>query len=176
MHVLHWIAIEAEDREEAFGSVQTLFEPSDEGYRMADWSDWHVVGGGRWSDSQYHDSPDMIISYATDPDKFNETIEGVRKSRINEMNNLIGKINTDKFVSDMVEYISNGGELPDDIKYDLNSYYIRNASKLLAGHYYYDSYFFDGVETSANLRYLMDRLDNPERAKVQYLVPIDFHF
>jgi hypothetical protein len=49
MHTLHYFIVEAPDKEEAFSEVSALLEPSDDtGYSFPEWSDWHVVGGGRW--------------------------------------------------------------------------------------------------------------------------------
>ncbi len=177
MHTLHYIAVEAQDIEEAFSNVQAFLEPSDDtGFRNCDWSDWHVVGGGRWSDSQYEDSSNMIISYAQDPDKFNKTIQDIVDLRIKETRATADRINFDKFNSDVNAYIDNGGELPDDNRFDLNSYYVQTISKLLSGVWIPDSFFFDQKEYTADFRYVKERIDNPDTAMLQFLVPVDFHF
>jgi hypothetical protein len=177
MHTLHYIAVEAQDMEEAFSDVQAFLEPSEEtGFRNCDWSDWHVVGGGRWSESQYEDSSNMIISYAEKPEEFNKIIDGIVKYRIENANQYLTKIKLDKFTSDIVEYISNSGELPDDSRFDFNNYYINTMCKLMSGEWIPDSAFFDKKEYTADLRYLRERLDKPETAMLQFLVPVDFHF
>ena len=177
MHTLHYIAVEAQDMEEAFSDVQAFLEPSEEtGFRNCDWSDWHVVGGGRWSESQYEDSSNMIISYAEKPEEFNKIIDGIVKYRIENANQYLNKIKLDKFTSDIVEYISNSGELPDDSRFDFNNYYINTMCKLMSGEWIPDSAFFDKKEYTADLRYLRERLDKPETAMLQFLVPVDFHF
>lgn len=176
MHTLHYIAVEADSKQEAFESVQVFLEPSEEGYRQADWSDWHVVGGGRWnsSGSQYDDSSSDVISYAEDTEKWNEAIEGIRKSRINEMNTCLERMDTDKFKSDIVDYISEGGDVTDDIMFNMNSYYMRKPTQLLSGYWIPESYFYDSVYGSASFRNLNERVkESPEN---QYLVPVDFHF
>jgi hypothetical protein len=177
MHTLHYIAVEAQDMEEAFSDVQAFLEPSEEtGFRNCDWSDWHVVGGGRWSESQYEDSSNMIISYAEKPEEFNKIIDGIVKYRIENANQYLNKIKLDKFTSDIVEYISNNGELPDDSRFDFNNYYINTMCRLMSGEWIPDSAFFDKKEYTADLRYLRERLDKPETAMLQFLVPVDFHF
>jgi len=177
MHTLHYIAVEAQDMEEAFSDVQAFLEPSEEtGFRNCDWSDWHVVGGGRWSESQYEDSSNMIISYAEKPEEFNKIIDGIVKYRIENANQYLTKIKLDKFTSDIVEYISNSGELPDDSRFDFNNYYINTMCKLMSGEWIPDSAFFDKKDYTADLRYLRERLDKPETAMLQFLVPVDFHF
>lgn len=177
MHTLHYIAVEAQDIEEAFSDVQAFLEPSEEtGFRNCDWSDWHVVGGGRWSESQYEDSSNMIISYAEKPEEFNKIIDGIVKYRIENANQYLTKIKLDKFTSDIVEYISNNGELPDDSRFDFNNYYINTMCRLMSGEWIPDSAFFDKKDYTADLRYLRERLDKPETAMLQFLVPVDFHF
>lgn len=178
MHTLHYIAVEAESKEEAFQKVVDELEPTDYG-RVVEWSDWHVVGGGRWNSdhsNQYNDSSNDIISYKEDKQKFLEAIDGVRKARIQEMNRNLDKINVDKFISDVVDYISNGGELDDDDRYDMNSYYISSAAKMMRNYWTPDSYFFDLTYGSAGIQNLLARLDNEEASGLQYLVPVDFHF
>jgi hypothetical protein len=174
MHTLHYFAVEAEDNQEAFEIVQSRLS-SEDGEKFVDWSDWHVVGGGRWSQSQYEDSSDMVVSYQTAPDKFNEIIEGIKKSRIAEMNRYMEQMNHDKFVSDCVDYISNSG-IPNDERFDLNSYYFKKAGDMLMDYYTPDSYFYDLVEYTAHMGYLPQRLDNNDKATLQFLVPVDFHF
>ena len=175
MHTLHWWAVEAEDKQEAFGIVKDRLI-NDDGSNFVEWSDWHVVGGGRWSNSQYEDSSDMVISYNDEPDKFKETIEGCKKARIYQMNDYLTRIDTDKFISDMVDYISNSGVPDNSQRFDLNSFYVKNAGDLLSDYYTSDSYFYDYVEYTAHMGYVQERLDNPDKKMLQFLVPIDFHF
>jgi hypothetical protein len=178
LHTLHHIAVEADSSEEAFDIVQTELES--EG-NFADWSDWHVVGGGRWSESQYADSPDEIISYEETPDKFMEALARSLKNRQEEMNHCLGSMDTDKFISDIVDFISEGGD-QNHSPYSMNNYYIRKASEMLSEYYTSDSYFFDLGEPSIDgvystqSKYLRERLADPDKAKRQFLVPVDFHF
>lgn len=174
MHVLHYFAVQAEDNKEAFDLVQSRLSYED-GEKFVEWSDWHVVGGGRWSQSQYEDTSDTVISYATDPEGFNKAIEGIQKSRIDEMNRYLEQIDTDKLKSDIVDYISNSG-IPNDERFDLNSYYFRKIGSMLMDYYIPESYFYDLAEYTAHLGYLKERLDNPETAQLQFLVPVDFHY
>jgi hypothetical protein len=175
MHTLHWWAVEAEDKEEAMSIVSSRLI-NDDGANFVEWSDWHVVGGGRWSDSQYEDSSSMVISYAEEPAKFNETIQQCKQGRINEMNHMLTRIKPDKFISDIVDYISNSGMPSDGQRFDMNSYYVRKAGELLQDNYTCDSYFYDMVEYTAHMGYIQERLDNPAQSMRQFIVPVDFHF
>ena len=172
MHTLHYWLVEAEDREDSRAIVTDRLI-SEEGDKFVGWSDWHVVGGGRWSDSQYEDSSSMIVSYSEQPDKFKEVLEGVKTARVREMQDLMSQINLDKFSSDMVDYISNNASLED--KFQMNSWYINKATDLMSESYNPNSYFYDLIEYTANMDYIQNHIDN-KNSKMLFLVPIDFHY
>lgn len=185
MHTLHYIAVEAESKQEAFDKVVVSLLPNDDGYRLADWSDWHVVGGGRWSsavqkskdfmDSYANDNTD-VIGYTENKEKFEKAIEGVLKWRSETMNRNLSEIKTDKFISDIVDYISDGSSgkwYSDNL---MNNYTIKQTVDMILGSYIPDSGFYDSVDNTPEIGYLKERLDNPEQAPLQYLVPVDFHF
>jgi len=178
LHTLHWIATKAKDRQEAFDIVTVSLMKNSDGNHMADWSDWHVVGGGRWSDSSYENSSDMIISYAEKPDEFKKTIEDIKRYRINYMNDKLIKLDTafDNLKSDVVDYISNDCKLHDKRQFDFSRWEITEAINMLNSIWTCDSSFFDHNEFTSSLQYLEERLDKPEEAALQYLVPVDFHF
>jgi hypothetical protein len=173
MHTLHYWLVEAEDREDSRAIVTNRLI-SDDGESFVEWSDWHVVGGGRWSDSQYEDSSSMIISYAEQPDKFKEVLESIKTARVKEMQECLYKINTDKFTSNMVDYISNNAFL-DVERFDMNHYYIKHAIDLLTERYSPESYFYDLIGYTANMEYIQEHIDKKNPAML-FLVPIDFHF
>jgi hypothetical protein len=58
----------------------------------------------------------------------------------------------------------------------MNTYSIKEAAQMLMGSWVPDSGVYDIVEYIAELTYLQERLDKPEQAVRQYLVPVDFHF
>lgn len=177
MHTLHWWAVLAEDEEQAFHEVTGRLINED-GTNWIDWSDWHVVGGGRWNPEgdPYQNSQSMIVSYEKNPEKFKEILEGCKTARKDEMNRCLSEIKTDKFVSDIVDFISNGGVAQDELRFSMNNYYIRNATDLLQDSYTPNSFFYDLAEHSASLQYVQERLDKPTPDLLDFLVPIDFHF
>lgn len=173
MHTLHWWAVKAEDEQEAFGAVKERLI-NDDGTNWVEWSDWHVVGGGRWSESAYNDSSDMIVSYAKQPDKFKEILESCKKARVDEMNTVMARVDIDKFTSNMVDYISNNASLGKE-RFDMNQYYIKIACDLMDERYTSNSYFYDYIEYTPNMEYIEEALDKDDN-KMLFLVPIDFHF
>jgi hypothetical protein len=177
MHTLHYWTIEAEDKEQAFQEVKDRLI-NDDGTNWIEWSDWHVVGGGRWNSEgdPYQDNDNMIVSYQDEPEKFKQILEGCKTARKDEMNRCLSEIKTDKFVSDIVDFISNGGVAQDELRFSMNNYYIRNATDLLQDNYTPNSFFYDLTEHSASLQYVYERLDRKPVGLIQFLVPIDFHF
>jgi hypothetical protein len=185
MHTLHYIAVEANSKQEAFDKVVVSLQPNEDGYRIGDWSDWHVVGGGRWStnaqtskdfmDSYNNDSTD-VISYAENKEKFQEVTKKILRFRSQNMNRNIVEIKTDKFISQMVDYASEGGRGAWNGDTLMNVYSIKQAAEMLMGSWTCDSGFYDLQEHVSEFEYLNERLDKPEQSALQYLVPVDFHF
>lgn len=185
MHTLHYIAVEADSKQQAFDKVVVALSPNEDGYRLADWSDWHVVGGGRWSSNAnkennlmagYNDDPTDVLGFSEDKEKFQEALVAVGKWRSEVINRAIKEINTDKFISDLVDYASEGGRSEYNGDTIMRAYTIKEATQMLLGHWIPDSGFYDLQENVAETIYLKERLDKPEQASLQYLVPVDFHF
>lgn len=185
MHTLHYIAVEADSKQQAFDKVVVALSPNEDGYRLADWSDWHVVGGGRWSSNAnkennlmagYNDDPTDVLGFSEDKEKFQEALVAVSKWRSEVINRAIKEINTDKFISDLVDYASEGGRSEYNGDTIMRAYTIKEATQMLLGHWIPDSGFYDFQENVAETIYLKERLDKPEQASLQYLVPVDFHF
>ena len=186
MHTLHYIAVQAQDKQEAFDKVVVSLSRED-GYTPADWSDWHVVGGGRWSTNAnkksennlmggYNDDPTDVLGFSEDKEKFQEALISVGKFKAYAINRAIKEFNPDKFISDMVDYASEGGR--SEYKGDtiMNAYTIKEAAEMLMGNWTPNSGFYDLEEHVAETTYLKERLDKPEQSALQYLVPVDFHF
>lgn len=175
MHTLHYWLVEAEDKEQAFHTIQNTLI-NDEGIPFVEWSDWHVVGGGRWNSEGdgYTDQSNMIVSYADETDKFNKIITDIKSARVKEMQDCMSKINTDRFISNMVDYISNNASVGDR-RFDMNEYYIKSACDLMSERYTSSSYFYDLIAYTANMEYIQEHLDKKNK-QMLFLVPIDFHF
>ena len=185
MHTLHYIAVEADSKQQAFDKVVVSLSPNEDGYRLADWSDWHVVGGGRWSSNAnkennlmagYNDDPTDVLGFSEDKEKFQEALVSVGKFKAHAMNRAIKDFNPDKFISHMVDYASEGGRLEYNGDTIMLAYTIKEAAEMLMGGWTPDSGLYDLQENIAEATYLKERLDKPETQMLQYLVPVDFHF
>lgn len=185
MHALHYIAVEADNKQQAFDKVVVSLLPREDGYRLADWSDWHVVGGGRWSSNAnkennlmagYNDDPTDVLGFSEDKEKFQEALVSVGKFKAHAMNRAIKEFKPDKFISDMVDYASEGGRSEYNGDTIMLAYTIKEAAEMLMGGWTPDSGLYDLEENIAEATYLKERLDKPDQAPLQYLVPVDFHF
>lgn len=185
MHTLHYIAVEADSKQQAFDKVVVSLSPNEDGHRLADWSDWHVVGGGRWSSNAnkennlmagYNDDPTDVLGFSEDKQKFQEALVSVGKFKSQAMNRAIKDLKPDKFISDMVDYASEGGRSEYNGDTMMSAYIIKEAATMLMGGWTPDSGLYDLEENIAETTYLKERLDKPEQASLQYLVPVDFHF
>ena len=185
MHTLHYIAVEADSKQQAFDKVVVSLSPNEDGYRLADWSDWHVVGGGRWSSNAnkennlmagYNDDPTDVLGFSEDKEKFQEALVSVGKFKSQAMNRAIKDLKPDKFISDMVDYASEGGRSEYNGDTMMSAYIIKEAATMLMGGWTPDSGLYDLQENIAEATYLKERLDKPEQSALQYLVPVDFHF
>ena len=177
MHVLQWVAVEADDEETAADEAESLLNQAmGDGENPSSWYDWFVVGGGRWNQMQdpYHNSTNMIISYDKDPVGFRAKLQELIQNRIDTYNEYHQEIK-DKDVMAMFE--NYGGVM----SYSLETYPLRNLLRFLDGDWFYDSKFYDLITWSTNATHLLSKLDNhdlttPKIVTGIFLVPIDFHF
>lgn len=178
MHVLQQIATKADSAEEAFYNVKNKFdEMYSESEGLGGWSDWYVVGGGRWNsnpNNQYQDNHDDVVSNNDNPDKFMEVLQGSLNARKEEMGRIREHLDTNKFVELVDNFIANNGNPTDEDRFDMSAYYVRSAASLLNGYWNQDSYFYDLDNYTTTPKYMLEELD--KGSKKWYLVPVDFHF
>jgi hypothetical protein len=178
MHVLQQIAIKADSAEEAFNNVKHKFdEMYSESEGLGGWSDWYVVGGGRWNsnpNNQYQDNYNDVVSHNDTPDKFMEVLEGSLTARKEEMGRIKERLDLDKFMELVNNFIDSNGNPSDDDRFDMTSYYVRSAASMINGYWNQDSYFYDLENYSATPKYMLEEID--KGSKKWYLVPVDFHF
>lgn len=175
MHVLQWVAVEAEDKENALDTARRQLESimGEEGSGST-WYDWFVAGGGRWNPnegSQYNDSDDsMVISaYEAGNDVFVKTINDCIESRLREFKDY--RDSFDKAEIDLNAKLDSYTGLMD---YSFEMYPLKKMLDMIQGEWDFNSYFFDLVNWSTNTKHILDRIEKDN--KEIYLVPIDFHF
>lgn len=176
MHVLQNIAIKAESKDEAAEIVKSKFDSMySESEGLGGWSDWFVVGGGRWNSSssnQYHDSSNDVISYVDNMEQFNLTVSNSLQYRREEVERMKERIDFDKFQNVIDKFISN--DFSNEDRFDMNTWYIKKIASIINGEWNSDSYFYDLENYSTSSEYMQENLD--KGSKKWYLVPVDFHF
>lgn len=180
MHVLQWIAIQADSKEEALRSVQDNLSNllGNYDYQTNTWFDWFIAGGGRWnvSDEENLIEPyvegktNMILSAKETPDEFDERILQAMESRKREFDNYAKDVDfsiLDKVISDYN---------PREFDYGLYTelYPIKKIIEMFWGEWGADSYFFDMQHDTTTPKYLFEAID--KEPELWYLVPVDFHF
>jgi len=174
MHVLQRIAIQAEDKDEAFRTVKDTLEQElgNNEYSSSTWYDWFVTGGGRWNtdpEKQYEDDNSMTISYDEDPDKFLSQVALAMQSRVEEFNRYRQHFN-EKAVDINAKLDSYDGGT--DYSFDL--YDLSKMIDMLQGKWDFNSYFFDMTSQSVSDKFMLESIDKGN--KNWYLVYVDFHF
>lgn len=176
MHVLQWIAVEAEDVENAVTTVdQTLESYMSGNDSLSTWYDWYIVGGGRWNIAEDEDWQDgyktksnMVISFATDPNAFRAKIDQCVQGRIEEYNRYLAEVKESNVMEKLDTY---GGAM----SYSPEVYALNALLRFQTGEWHWDSQFFDMIADSTNATHILNKLDNNQGENF-YLVPVDFHF
>lgn len=171
MHTLHYVALEADDKDEAASIAESLLEDMN-----GEWFDWFVVGGGRWneqSDELGLTRPtNMVISAQEDITAFKDKINELMQWR---------KETFDRYKPELENSIASISKLVEtydptsiDFSNTMSLYEVRRLTDMAMGVWNSDSFFFDLVNDATMPKYVLDAIDkNPE---LWYLVPIDFHF
>lgn len=181
MHVLQWIAVEADDEDTATQRVEALLEQDmNPGFS---WFDWFIVGGGRWNVSEdekespmagYITKTNMVISYDKDPNAFRGQIDKCITNRIDTYNEYLAEVKKHDVLAKLDNY---GGAM----EYDHVFYYLRSVVNMKSGDWNYDSWFYDIEAYSVNATHILSKLDKhdldtPKTVTGIFLVPVDFHF
>jgi hypothetical protein len=178
MHVLQHIAVVSESPEQAYYDVKSKFdEMYSESEGLGGWSDWYVVGGGRWNSNpanQYEDSWNDVVAFSNAPDKFRSIVQNALETRSEEMGRIRERLELDRFISLVDTFIESKGSMSDEDRFDMVPYYVSSAAKMLNGYWNQDSYFFDLANFTTTPKYMLDSLD--KGIENWYLVPVDFHF
>ena len=182
MHVLQHIAIQINEspsdivpleecKQEAHNTVKGIFEDMySESEGIGGWSDWYVVGGGRWNpnpDSQYkEDDYSMVVSYGENPELFTKTITEAIEARKESFNNY--RKSYDENNTDISTELDKYDGATD---YSFSLYPLAKMIDMLQGQWDMNSYFYDVTNWSTNPKFMLDNVDDS-----WYLIPVDFHF
>ena len=180
MHVLQWIATEADDKDEAYRRVEDTLQSMLGDYESPTltWYDWFVVGGGRWNVGENDDHAEaytegktnLIISYDESPEPFLTGVLRAMEDRKAEFDGYAKDIDSsviDKIINDY-----------DPKEFDFPAfqslYPIKKMIDMAYGEWDFNAYFYDMVNDTTTPKYLYESIDKGN--KNWYLVPVDFHF
>jgi len=180
MHVLQWIATEADSKDESYRTVEETLQNMLGDFDMptTTWYDWFVVGGGRWNVGENDDNTEaytegktnLIVSYDEAPEDFRKQVEQSMESRKAEFDNYAKDVDTSSIDRIIKEYN------PRD--YDFFSfqgiYPIKKIIDMVYGNWDFNSYFYDMNNDTTIPKYVYESIDKGN--KNWYLVPVDFHF
>lgn len=173
MHVLQYIATQADSIEQAHSNVKQYLETNLGEHESYDnWYDWFIVGGGRFSssDDPYDDSYVSDIAYQDSP-QFQEYLDTAHKWRWEE----VERLEKEARELNLTELLDNLQDFEHDHFWVANKLYpLKKLYDLAAGVWNCDSYFMDTVHDSTNRKYMLQSID--KGADNWYLVPVDFHF
>ena len=173
MHVLQWISVRAEDKDEAFRRVKDYLETtmgSEDSY--ASWYDWFVTGGGRWNENAtpYEDDQSMVISYETDPEVFRERVSQCMLNRKAEFDMYAKDV--DPSILDKI--ISEYNPAEKSFSAFATMYPLKKVIDMAYGEWDYNSSYFDCENDTTTPAYMFEGIDKGDTN--WYLIPIDFHF
>lgn len=179
MHTLQWIAVQAEDKDEAYRSVEESLNNMLGDYESPTmtWFDWFIVGGGRWNTSDSDNyleayaegKTNLIVSAKDTPDEFDERILQAMESRKREFDNYAKDVDfsiLDKIIS---------GYNPREFDYALfqDIYPIKKIIDMAYGNWDFNSYFYDMHHDSTTPKHLFEAIDKDPTG--WFLTPVDFH-
>jgi hypothetical protein len=174
MHVLQYIAVQADTNDEAFRTVKDGLESElgNDQFATNSWFDWFVAGGGRFNptaESPYEEDQAMIISYDEAPADYLATVDRMISNR------------KDEFESYRKSYGEKGIDLEaklDNYKgvmnYDFELYPLKKMIDMIQGEWDMNSYFYDMHHASTSPEHMHKSIDLGN--KNWYIVPVDFHF
>ena len=182
MHVLQWIAVEADEEDtkqdvllSVQGNLEDMLNPD---YSGGSWFDWFVAGGGRWNvgqeeefDEAYKEGKtNMIIHAGTDLDKFKERIATSLEARKAEFDRYASEAKPELLEKVIAGYNPN----QTDYSYFTDLYSIKKVIDMAFGDWDFNSYYFDMTNQTTNPQYVLEAID--KKPNLWYLVPVDFHF
>lgn len=174
MHVIQYIATQADSKEEAHSNVKQYLEINlGEHESYNNWYDWFVTGGGRWAskeEAQYDDNfIDDVVHQSED--KFEEYLDTAHKYRQQELSTYedeARKLNLTELLDNLQDFEF------DHYAVGSKLYPLKQLYDMCMGVWNYNSYFMDSVNDSTNRKYMRESID--KGADNWYLVPVDFHF
>ena len=177
MHVIQYIATQADDKDQAFRRVKDYLEThlgSDE-FPSDVWYDWFVTGGGRWStsDDPYNDDYQADVAHQDSPN-FEEYLLTAHKFKL-EATEIDLKYARDINIAAILDNIENNQEGMYPMFAEASALYpFKKLYDHVIGNWGPDSYYFDIDNDCTHPTYMRQGIDKGD--KNWYIVPVDFHY
>ena len=176
MHVIQYIATQADSVEEAHSHVKQYLESQmgDE-HNLQSWYDWFVPGGGRWAsnDDPYDDSYTGDVVHQDDP-KFHEHLLQAHEYHMKDLGNTMERareINLTEILDDID--MNKEGMYPHMIA-SIHLYPLSRLYRMVGGEWGPFSFFFDIINEISDPSILRESID--KGVDNWYIVPVDFHY
>lgn len=180
MHVLQWIAVQADNKDESYRRVEDTLQTmlGDSESITNTWYDWFVVGGGRWNTQEGDDfreaynegKTNLIVSYEEDPQYFRTRLLQCMESRKAEFDGYASGVDPSVITKMITSYNPN----EHDFLAFQELYPIKKMIDMAYGTWDFNAYFYDMVNDTTTPKYLYESIDKGN--KNWYLCPVDFHF
>lgn len=180
MHTIHFVAVELENidlsnPDDWVNEVESHIDTMIAEHNIAPWSDWHQVGGGRWS-NMYH-----TINAELNPQEWDDYIKQAKIYKANNIDELLTKAKPAEVLK-LAKLYSNklkGKKIQpwnalDNMAMNMDSYYFERLGKVMNDSYNADSGFFDASSWSSFFDAVESRAQ--QKPRQQFLIPVDFHF
>jgi len=178
MHVLQYIATQADSKEEAHSDVKQFLESQMGNDDIPhEWYDWFVTGGGRWSSDTdpYNNNYLGDVVHQDDP-KFHEYLITAHKHKLADTNYWLNKVKDQAFAIDnILDNIENKQEgLYPLFEESMRLSNIVALQDSISGRWNAGSFFFDMINELTYPKIVRESIE----AGVDnwYLVPVDFHY
>lgn len=176
MHVLQYIAVDADDLDQAMRRVEDELNTAlGDGDNLNTWFDWFIVGGGRWNTNEGDDldesykrgKTNMVVSYATDKAKFAKTIADCLDNRMTHF----AEYQKGLDLSTLGTVFDNYNPSVENYSIFSQIYAVKKSIDIIMGEWGFDSAFYDMTNDSTNPKWCLDKANDS-----WYLIPVDFHF
>nr|DAW17394.1 MAG TPA: hypothetical protein [Caudoviricetes sp.] len=175
MHTLHWVAVEAESKEQATWIVRDFLESQmGNAYNSPSWYDWFIIGGGRWNEEDDSDlATNMVINYSENPTEFIAQLDRSLDNRMEAFNSYKERLGDNLHL--LEEAIDNfQGK---SIGYNPEIYSLSQMIEIMDCEWNWSAFFYDIEDSSADIVWFKEAITKDDYTNANlYLVPVDFHY
>ena len=176
MHVIQYVATQADSAEEAHTHVQEYLEAQlgREYEETNTWYDWFIAGGGRWSSSPnpYNSNYAGDVAHQDDP-RFHEYLIKAHEYHLLELGRALDQ-SREIDLPQILDNIENNKEgLDPDYLSSIQLYPLTKLANIAGANWGHHSFFFDIINEITYPSVVRDSIESG--VDNWYIVPVDFH-